>query len=136
MPPTMGQGACSGMRDAITLAWKLDLVLRGEAAEDLLATYEAERRPHTRTIIETSILLGEVAYTTDPAHAAARDEAFLSGSMPPPPPFPVLETGVVQTTDDGAPAPFAGTLAPQGVVSTPDGRAGRLMTCSDVASSW
>jgi 3-(3-hydroxy-phenyl)propionate hydroxylase len=126
MPPTMGQGACSGMRDAITLAWKLDLVLRGQATEDLLATYETERRPHSRTIIETSILLGEVAYTMDPVRAAARDDAFLSGSIPPPPPFPVLESGVVQTTDDGAPAPFAGALAPQGVVSTPDGRAGRF----------
>jgi len=126
MPPTMGQGACSGMRDAITLAWKIDLVLRGRATEDLLAAYEVERRPHARTIIETSILLGEVAYTMDPARAAARDEAFLSGSMPPPPPFPVLSTGVIQTTHDGTPAPFAGTLAPQGLVSTPDGRSGRF----------
>lgn len=126
MPPTMGQGACSGMRDAITLAWKLDLVLRGRAAEDLLATYEVERRPHARTIIETSILLGDVAYTMDPVRATARDEAFLSGSMPAPPPFPVLETGVIQTTKDGTPGPFAGTLAPQGIVSTPDGRVGRF----------
>ncbi len=126
MPPTMGQGACSGMRDAIALAWKLDLVLRGRAAEDLLATYETERTPHARSIVETSVLLGEVAYTMDPARAAARDEAFRSGSMPPPPPFPVLGTGVIQTTDDGRPAPSAGTLAPQGVVSTPDGRTGRF----------
>ncbi|WP_020499816.1 bifunctional 3-(3-hydroxy-phenyl)propionate/3-hydroxycinnamic acid hydroxylase [Sciscionella marina] len=126
MPPTMGQGACSGMRDAVTLAWKLDLVLRERAAEQLLATYEGERRPHALTIIETSIMLGDVAYTMDPARAAARDEAFLSGSMPPPPPFPVLETGVVHTAGDGTPAPFAGTLAPQGPVSTPDGRSGRF----------
>lgn len=126
MPPTMGQGACSGMRDAINIGWKLDLVLRGRAAEDLLATYETERRPHAQTIIETSILLGDVAYTMDPVRAAARDEAFLSGSMPPPPSFPVLESGVIQTTGDGTPAPFAGTLAPQGIVSAPDGRSGRF----------
>jgi len=125
MPPTMGQGACSGMRDAINLAWKLDLVLRGRATGDLLATYELERGPHARAIVEGSIMLGEVAYTMDPVRAAARDKAFLSGSMPPPPPFPVLATGVIQT-HDGTPAPFAGTLAPQGVVSTPDGRSGRF----------
>lgn len=126
MPPTMGQGACSGMRDAINIGWKLDLVLRGRAAEDLLVTYEAERRPHAQTIIETSILLGDVAYTMDPVRAAARDKAFLSGSMPPPPPFPALESGVIQAAGDGTPAPFAGTLAPQGVVSAPDGGSGRF----------
>ena len=127
MPPTMGQGACSGMRDAITLSWKLDLVLRGQASEDLLNTYETERRPHAQAIVEGSVMLGDVAYTMDPDRAAARDEAFLSGSMPPPPPFPILQAGVIQTAEDGTPAPVAGTLAPQGVVSSADGsRTGRF----------
>lgn len=126
MPPTMGQGACSGMRDAITLSWKLDLVLRGQATDDLLTTYETERRPHAQAIVEGSVMLGDVAYTMDPVRAAARDEAFRSGSVPPPPPFPILQAGVIQTAEDGTPAPFAGTLAPQGVVSSADGRAGRF----------
>jgi 3-(3-hydroxy-phenyl)propionate hydroxylase len=126
MPPTMGQGACSGMRDAITIAWKLDLVLRGQATEELLATYEAERRPHAEAVVEGSIQLGEVAYTTDTEKAAARDATFRSGSIPPPPPFPVITAGVVRTGDDGTPAMPAGTLAPQGVVSAPDGRTGRF----------
>ena len=125
MPPTMGQGACSGMRDAITLSWKLDLVLRGTASTELLSTYETERRPHAQAIVEGSVMLGNVAYTMDPIKAAARDEAFRSGSMPPPPPFPTVQTGVIQTAGDG-PAPFAGTLAPQGAVSTPSGRIGRF----------
>lgn len=126
MPPTMGQGACSGMRDAITLSWKLDLVLRGRAGNALLDTYETERRPHAEAIVEQSVMLGNIAYTMDPERAAARDEAFRNGVMPPPPPFPIVETGVVQTTQDGVTAPHAGTLAPQGRVTDSEGRTGRF----------
>lgn len=115
-PPYMGQGACSGMRDGITLAWKLDLVLRGLAGDALLDTYEAERRPHATAITDISTALGKVANTHDPAEAAARDEAFRTGNVPPPPPFPTLVAGVVHHDADGAVSPLAGTLTPQGVV--------------------
>ncbi|GAA3159679.1 FAD-dependent monooxygenase [Planomonospora alba] len=43
--PLGGQGMVTGMGDAENLAWKLALVARGQAAERLLDTYEAERRP-------------------------------------------------------------------------------------------
>jgi 2-polyprenyl-6-methoxyphenol hydroxylase-like FAD-dependent oxidoreductase len=45
MPPTGGFGGNTGVQDAANLAWKLALVLKGEAGEALLGTYEAERRP-------------------------------------------------------------------------------------------
>jgi len=44
-PPTGAQGMNTGIQDAHNLAWKLDFVLRGWAADDLLDTYAAERRP-------------------------------------------------------------------------------------------
>jgi putative polyketide hydroxylase len=45
MPPWGGQGANSGIADGFDLAWKLGLVLRGDAPDRLLDTYESERRP-------------------------------------------------------------------------------------------
>ena len=37
---------CSGLRDALGLSWRLDLILRGIAGEDLLESYEVERKAH------------------------------------------------------------------------------------------
>src|SRR5215471_13967462 len=45
MPPNGGFGGNTGIHDAHSLAWKLALVLGGVAGTDLLATYEAERKP-------------------------------------------------------------------------------------------
>ncbi len=44
-PPTGGLGLTSAIHDAQNLCWKLAMVLGGEAAPELLETYEAERRP-------------------------------------------------------------------------------------------
>jgi hypothetical protein len=45
MPPTGGFGGNTGVQDAHNLAWKMALVLKDLAPPELLATYEAERRP-------------------------------------------------------------------------------------------
>jgi putative polyketide hydroxylase len=44
-PPTGGFGLNSGVQDAHNLAWKLVYVLRGQASEKLLDSYDIERRP-------------------------------------------------------------------------------------------
>ncbi|MFZ9442609.1 MAG: bifunctional 3-(3-hydroxy-phenyl)propionate/3-hydroxycinnamic acid hydroxylase [Ilumatobacteraceae bacterium] len=77
MPPFLGQGMCSGIRDAANLAWKLAAVCRG-ADHALLDTYQAERSPHVRSIIEAAVGFGRIICTLDPAVAAARDEGMLA----------------------------------------------------------
>jgi 2-polyprenyl-6-methoxyphenol hydroxylase-like FAD-dependent oxidoreductase len=43
--PTGGLGYNTAIEDAVNLGWKLAAVLKGTASEQLLASYEAERRP-------------------------------------------------------------------------------------------
>ncbi len=52
LPPNGGFGGNTGVQDAHNLAWKLALVLRGAAGEELVDTYEAERRPVGRLTVE------------------------------------------------------------------------------------
>ncbi|WP_206508964.1 FAD-dependent monooxygenase [Rhodococcus sp. BGS-1C] len=44
-PPTGGLGLNTAVQDADNLAWKLHQVLIGQAGDDLLDTYDSERRP-------------------------------------------------------------------------------------------
>jgi 3-(3-hydroxy-phenyl)propionate hydroxylase len=125
MPPYLGQGACSGIRDSANLAWKLDLVLRGLAGDSLLDSYELERRPHATVITQMAMGLGAIANMHDPGAAAERDAAFAAGRVPPPPAMPTVSDGIVHRQPDGSVTPPAGGLVPQGRVSAGD-RSGRL----------
>jgi 3-(3-hydroxy-phenyl)propionate hydroxylase len=97
MPPFLGQGMCSGFRDAANLAWKIAAVLGGGASDGLLDTYQQEREPHVRGIIERAIELGKLVCTLDPEVAAQRDEQMLAmraaGLTPPAPPPSPLQNG-------------------------------------------
>lgn len=57
MPPFLGQGVCSAIRDALNLAWKLARVVHGASSDELLDTYTTERRPHAFTLVQ---IAGEV----------------------------------------------------------------------------
>jgi 3-(3-hydroxy-phenyl)propionate hydroxylase/flavoprotein hydroxylase len=96
MPPFMGQGMCSGIRDAWNLSWRLDLLLRGLADNALLDSYTLERKPQIRAVIEASMAMGKVVCVSDPVQAAERDAAYLSGNVAPLPPFPGLTDGLLQ----------------------------------------
>jgi 3-(3-hydroxy-phenyl)propionate hydroxylase len=78
MPPFLGQGMCSGMRDAANLTWKLVAVLHEAAPDALLDTYQLEREPHVRAIVESAVGFGRIICTTDPEIAAARDAQMLA----------------------------------------------------------
>jgi 3-(3-hydroxy-phenyl)propionate hydroxylase len=77
-PPFAGQGMCSGLRDAANLAWKLDAVLKGAAGEALLDTYQVEREPHVRALIELAIGMGRMVCTLDVVAAEARDREMIA----------------------------------------------------------
>ena len=116
MPPFMGQGMCAGLRDDWNLAWKLGMVLDGKASDTLLNTYQPERRPHVRDVIELSMFLGKIICIPDPVKAAQRDDDFFSGRVPPPAPFPCLTDGILRRDATGAVQSLAGLLSPHGRV--------------------
>lgn len=133
MPPFAGQGMCSGLRDAINLAWKLDLVLGGRSAPSLLDTYTSERSEHVQHAIGVSMALGQVICVLDPDEAAARDVRMIAAgadprhALPPMPP-PVLGDGVLARGPDGSRAPHVGHLTPQFEV----GHQGRTALLDDI----
>jgi 2-polyprenyl-6-methoxyphenol hydroxylase-like FAD-dependent oxidoreductase len=52
--PAGGQGMNTGIGDAVNLAWKLDMVLRGHSDDRLLDTYEPERIAFARRLVATT----------------------------------------------------------------------------------
>jgi 3-(3-hydroxy-phenyl)propionate hydroxylase len=69
----MGQGMSSGVRDAHNLAWKLDAVLRGDASERLVDSYESERKPHAKEMIDVSVRMKNFVSQSNPVKAALRN---------------------------------------------------------------
>jgi 2,4-dichlorophenol 6-monooxygenase len=51
-PPSNGLGSNTSIQDAYNLAWKLALVLKGQAAPELLQTYDDERAPIAQQIVD------------------------------------------------------------------------------------
>ena len=74
MPPFLGEGFNSGLRDAASLAWHLDLILRGIASPALLQSYSEERIGQVSQIVRQAVDIGRLICTVDPAEAEARNE--------------------------------------------------------------
>jgi 3-(3-hydroxy-phenyl)propionate hydroxylase len=112
MPPHLGQGMCSGVRDAMSLAWKLGRVVRGDSSPELLQTYETERKPHITELTVQSAAMANQIEAVNPTEIEATDGATTETDWP----RPRLGRGV--RADDGD--ELAGTLSAQPTLQTGD----------------
>lgn len=75
--PTGGFGMNMGIQDAVDLGWKLAAVVQGWGGENLLASYETERRPVAiRNVREAS---GNLDRMLSPRKMKPPPEAFIAG---------------------------------------------------------
>ncbi|KAK4047063.1 hypothetical protein OIV83_005626 [Microbotryomycetes sp. JL201] len=115
MPPFIGQGLNSGLRDASALAWRLPFALQSATPERLFSSYESERKAHVVTITKFCIALGQVICETDPAVSDSMHES-LRASPPPDGIDPPLGPGILTKQ------PLAGQLSLQRRVVVDRGR--------------
>lgn len=73
MPPFAGQGMNGGLRDAANLGWKLAAVIKGEAPESLLDTYQCERAPHITRMTNLAVFMGRIIMPLSRIGAGLRD---------------------------------------------------------------
>lgn len=60
LPPVTGQALSEALRDAGNLCWKLELVLRSGASQELLDTYAGERGDQARRAIRREFRIGRL----------------------------------------------------------------------------
>ena len=130
MPPILGQGMCSGIRDAQNICWKLNLVLRGLAPDKLLDTYQTERLPHVQEIVKLATRAFKIFKTRNPLLALVRDTILrmirrfnsnskfqnIGSDMPP------LTTGILGSSAKGKLQSVAGQMFIQPQVLTDTGQ--------------
>ena len=90
-PPFLGQGMNTGMRDAINLAWKLPLVVKGIAHEALLDTYFDERAAHAHDLVAWAVSIGQLM-----EHMAEQERCAREGLDPPATPSDLGSSGYGQ----------------------------------------
>ena len=135
-PQFMGQGMSSGVRDAYNLAWKLDAVVAGRAGDHLLDSYERERKPHAKEMIDVSVRMKDFVSMANPAKTMLRN-AIVKGILAtpglrdyiremrfkPPPTYPKgAYLGLPRKRRKGA----EGRPIPQPIMRTFDGKRGLL----------
>jgi 3-(3-hydroxy-phenyl)propionate hydroxylase len=134
-PPFAGQGLVSGLRDVANLHWKLAGVVQGRLRDSVLDSYDLERRPHARKIINLARFLGKLVMPSNRVIAAAVHGAIRAVRLLPAgrAAFDDLKIKPPQVFDDGlfwrdrgARRLLAGSMLPQARVRVGDGPAAGL----------
>jgi len=122
-PPFLGQGMCQGVRDAVNLCWRLEAVLKNEAAETLLDSYGLERKAHVIDLTTRIKGIGKIITERDVTKARARDAKLLAdcGGVVTPMPRqdvqPALSAGLLGSVVHSA----RGTIFPQPLLNQSSG---------------
>lgn len=156
MPPTGGLGGQTAMQDGYDIAWKLAMVLHGDAGPNLLDTYAAERQPVAEMTVARQLANYVERMRPDRAEIARH---VLESSGTPVPDYMSVAFGyryrssaiLTEAPDDGVPAesPFApsgrpGTRAPHVAFERHGTRVSSLdlmgrdlvLLCGAEASGW
>jgi 2-polyprenyl-6-methoxyphenol hydroxylase-like FAD-dependent oxidoreductase len=75
--PAGGQGMNTGIQDAYNLGWKLAAVLRGKAGDRLLDTYQEERMPVARAVLDGSDVGHSAIFSPHPVMTFVRDRVLM-----------------------------------------------------------
>ncbi len=129
-PPFLGQGLNSGFRDAVCLGWKLPLVLSGRCDAELLDSYQGERGPHSRDLVDRAVGIGQLMETLA-AREAGRPDPYAGADTRAAPPdgqlIPPIRAGTLVDAQV-APTSPVGRILYQPTVRGPAGSPERLDT--------
>ncbi|MBO3459397.1 FAD-dependent monooxygenase [Aetokthonos hydrillicola Thurmond2011] len=133
--PVGGQGMNTGIQDAFNLSWKLAYVIRGLAQPHLLDTYNTERQPVAKALLETTDsgfrlmvepnnitelalqFLGPVVFRTDMVTHHIRD---------------IVEEVTISYKKGTISEDYGGSHGPQAGDRAPDATVVRLSDCATV----
>lgn len=121
--PSGGPGLLTGFGDALNLGFKLAAVIRGNADETLLDTYETERRPVAQGVLTHTRAQGAVSERSETG-AAIREVIASLTSVPEVIKRLLSRLGQLDTryaNPGDAKHPLVGSFAPDGVLRTSAG---------------
>ena len=117
-PPFLGQGMCQGIRDVVNLSWKLKQAIDHPPCDEVLNSFETERKAHVKALTAKIIEIGKIVGQRDAHKARARDLHLLqesNGKI-----TPTARQDVQPSLNAGClshqPHPKRGTLFPQPLI--------------------
>jgi 2-polyprenyl-6-methoxyphenol hydroxylase-like FAD-dependent oxidoreductase len=75
--PAGGQGIATGIQDASNLAWKLAAFLREGAPDSLLDTYDEERKPIAREVLQRTSAVTSIIFAMNPFAGLVRERLLV-----------------------------------------------------------